>query len=207
MRNNLQKNSNTSFVSNNMNKLHNSLYKKIIEGDNQDGILYIFTQTFKYLEQELNINRYDIFYEFIENHIYLEKKEDSLIEDIFYLFLKDLNFFNSTIVKYYSLHEMTKRLCLTNKFNTNIKSIKFNRIGKSYWTVINFPDSCEDLFKIKLPFKSNFNEIKVLYISSNKGFFNGIINHNIEKYLYLYSNDEIISDLNMESVFMKIGLV
>ena len=89
----------------------------MIEGDNQDGLFYIFIQTFKYLEQELNINRYDIFYEFVESHIYLEKKEDSLIEDIFYLFLKDLNFYNNNTVKYYSLHEMTKRLCLTNKFN------------------------------------------------------------------------------------------
>ena len=56
MRNNLQKNSNTSFVSNNMNKLHNSLYKKIIEGDNQDGILYIFTQTFKVILMIIHTN-------------------------------------------------------------------------------------------------------------------------------------------------------
>lgn len=142
----------------------------------------------------------------MESYLFNNRREDDLIEELFYNFLKNTNFFNDKFLIYYSLHEITSILCKLTNFNLQTTSIKFNQINKSYWTIVNYPDFCRNLFNIKSKLKFESQEIKVLYISSQKGFYSGIINKSIERYLNLYSDNVTDSDLNIESVFMKIGL-
>jgi hypothetical protein len=191
--------------------------KDIIEGHYQNGLLYVFPQTFLHLQSELNINKYDIVYEFMESeefYIYKSIPNETrgvTIEESFYSFLKQINFINDNHIKYYSTHEVTTILCkMLNKnknFNFKIKSLKFNGLNSNYWSIVNYPLECKKIFNFNMNPKMICSQLKILYAATNRGFISGVINQNIENYLDIYLNEQIILDSKMELALTKIGLL
>lgn len=191
--------------------------KDIIEGSYQNGLLYVFPKTFMHLQSKLNINKYDIVYEFMESENFYNyksipnKTRGITIEESFYSFLKQVNFINNNHIKYYSTHEVTTILCKMLKKNKNfgfkIKSLKFNTLNSNYWSIVNYPLECKEILNFNLNPKMICSQLKILYASTNKGFISGIINQNIENYLNIYLNKQIILDSKMELALIKIGLL
>ena len=191
--------------------------KDLIEGQYKNGLIHVFPDTFLHLQSELNINKYDIVYEFMESdefYIYKSIPNETLgvtIEESFYSFLKQINFLNNNHIKCYSTHEVTTILCKMLNRNKNfgfkIKSLKFKGLNKNYWSIVNYPLECKNILNFNMNPKMICSQLKILYASTNRGFVSGIINQNIENYLDIYLNEQVILDSNMELALTKIGLI